>query len=191
MMTRSLAWLSMMIVTVIMTQAQQGRWLPADDATAKFILDAEEQWDEAACTHNKSAETVLADDFLGTAPDGTTYTKAEEVKDTEDTSKSAQQCHQIGSRVRLFGDNVAMVYGNAFSVRGSLSTREDLLNYLKMLRETRDAVAKAMHEGKTLDQMKRDKLLDPWKKYAGEFVSPDAYLETIFNSLARHAVTHD
>ncbi len=67
--------------------------------------------------HNKSAETVLADDFLGTAPDGATYTKAEEVKDTQDTSKSAQQCHQIGPRVRLFGDNVAMVYGNAFSAR--------------------------------------------------------------------------
>ncbi|HVI08106.1 MAG TPA: nuclear transport factor 2 family protein [Candidatus Binatia bacterium] len=117
MMKQGLIWLAMVIVTVVATRAQQGRWLPADDATAKFILDAEEQWDEAACTHNKSPETVLAEDFLGTAPDGTTYTKAQEVKDTQDKSASAHQCHQINPRVRLFGENVAMVYGRAFSVR--------------------------------------------------------------------------
>ena len=117
MMKQGVKWLAMVIVTVIAAQAQRSRWLTADDATAKFILDAEEQWDEAACNHNKSPETVLADDFLGTAPDGRTYEKAEEVRDTQDTSKSARQCHQIGPRVRLFGENVAMVYGKAFSVR--------------------------------------------------------------------------
>jgi hypothetical protein len=117
-------WFAMVIITVTTTQAQQSRWLPADDATAKFILDAEEQWDEAACTHNKSPETVLADDFLGTAPDGITYTKAEEVKDTQDTSTSARQCHQIDPRVRLFGENTAMVYGKAFSVRKGKDGRE-------------------------------------------------------------------
>ena len=121
---QGLTWLAIVIVTVIATQAQQGRWLPADDATAKFILDAEEQWDEAACSHNKSPETVLADDFLGTAPDGTTYEKAEEVKDTQDTSKSARQCHQIDPRVRLFGENVAIVYGKAFSVRKGKDGRD-------------------------------------------------------------------
>jgi hypothetical protein len=112
------------IITVGFTQAQQGRWLPAEDATAKFILDAEEQWDEAACNHNKSPETVLADDFLGTAPDGTTYGKAEEVKDTQDRSKSARECHQINPRVRLFAENLAMVYGRAFSVRKGKDGRD-------------------------------------------------------------------
>ena len=124
MMKQGLTWLALAIVAVISTQVQQGRWLPADDATAKFILDAEEQWDEASCSHNKSPETVLADDFLGTAPDGTTYTKAEEIMDTQDTSKSARQCHQIGPRVRLFGENLAMVYGKAFSVRKGKDGRD-------------------------------------------------------------------
>ncbi|MBZ5600489.1 MAG: nuclear transport factor 2 family protein [Acidobacteriia bacterium] len=88
------------------------------------MLDAEEQWDEAACSHNKSPETVLADDFWGTAPDGTTYGKAEEVKDTQDPSKSARQCHQIDPRVRIFGENLAMVYGKAFSVRKGKDGRD-------------------------------------------------------------------
>jgi hypothetical protein len=76
---------------VITTQAQQGRWAPSSDATAKFILEAEQQWEEAACDHNKSPETGLADDFWGTAPDGTQYGKEEEIKDTEDPSKSARE----------------------------------------------------------------------------------------------------
>jgi hypothetical protein len=31
--------------------------------------------------------------------------------------------------------------------------------------------------------MKKDKILDPWKKYSGDFISEDAYLETLYNSL--------
>jgi hypothetical protein len=37
--------------------------------------------------------------------------------------------------------------------------------------------------GKTLDQMKQAKLLDPWKKYAGQFINADAFIETLYNSL--------
>jgi glyoxylase-like metal-dependent hydrolase (beta-lactamase superfamily II) len=66
---------------------------------------------------------------------------------------------------------------------GPLSTLDDVRAYLTMLRETRDAVQKALKEGKTLDQMKQAKLLDPWKKYSGEFVTQDVFLETVYNSL--------
>jgi hypothetical protein len=31
--------------------------------------------------------------------------------------------------------------------------------------------------------MKQAKLLSPWKKYSGDFVSEDAFLETLYNSL--------
>ena len=30
---------------------------------------------------------------------------------------------------------------------------------------------------------KEKKLLDPWKKYSGDFISEDAFLETVYNSL--------
>ena len=55
--------------------------------------------------------------------------------------------------------------------------------YLVMLKDTRDVVEKAIKGGKTLDQMKQAKLLEPWKKYSGDFVNQDVYLETLYNSL--------
>ena len=66
---------------------------------------------------------------------------------------------------------------------GPISNLDDVRAYLVMLKATRDVVATALKEGKSLDQMKQAKLLDPWKKYAGEFISEDAFLETLYNSL--------
>ena len=66
---------------------------------------------------------------------------------------------------------------------GPVSSLDDVRAYLKMLKETRDVVQKAITEGKTLDQMKQAKLLDPWKKYSGDFIKEGAFLETLYNSL--------
>ena len=66
---------------------------------------------------------------------------------------------------------------------GPVSTLDDVRAYLAMLKGTRDAVQKALRENQTLDQMKQAKLLDPWKKYSGDFVNQDAFLETLYNSL--------
>ena len=66
---------------------------------------------------------------------------------------------------------------------GPVSNLDDVRAYLGMLKETRDAVQKALKEGKTLDQMKQAKLLAPWKKYSGDFVNEDTFLETLYNSL--------
>jgi glyoxylase-like metal-dependent hydrolase (beta-lactamase superfamily II) len=66
---------------------------------------------------------------------------------------------------------------------GPVSNLDDVRAYLTMLKGTRDAVEKALQQHKTLDQMKQAKLLDPWKKYSGDFVNQDAFLETLYNSL--------
>ena len=66
---------------------------------------------------------------------------------------------------------------------GPVSNLDDVRTYLTMLKATRDVVAKSLAEGKTLDQMKQAKLLDPWKKYSGDFINEDAFLETLYNSL--------
>ncbi|MGA9393536.1 MAG: MBL fold metallo-hydrolase [Candidatus Sulfotelmatobacter sp.] len=66
---------------------------------------------------------------------------------------------------------------------GPVSSLDDVRAYLSMLKETRDAVQKALKDGKTLDQMKQAKLLEPWKKYSGDFVTEDVFLETLYNSL--------
>jgi len=66
---------------------------------------------------------------------------------------------------------------------GPISSVEDVKAYLTMLKATRDVVQKSLAEGKTLDQMKQVKLLDPWKKYSGDFINEDVFLETLYNSL--------
>ena len=66
---------------------------------------------------------------------------------------------------------------------GPVSSLDDVRAYVKMLKDTRAIVADALKKNMTLPQMKENKILDPWKKYSGEFVSEDAFLETLYNSL--------
>jgi cyclase len=66
---------------------------------------------------------------------------------------------------------------------GPVSNLDDVRAYVKMLKETRAAVRAALKKKMTLAQMKEKKILDPWKKYSGEFISADAFLETLVNSL--------
>jgi len=66
---------------------------------------------------------------------------------------------------------------------GTVSNLDDVKAYLSMLKATRDVVAKALQGGQSLDQMKQAKLLEPWKKYSGQFINEDTFLETLYNSL--------
>jgi cyclase len=66
---------------------------------------------------------------------------------------------------------------------GPVSNLDDVRAYVKMLKETRAAVKDSLKKKMTLAQMKEKKILDPWKKYSGDFISEDAFLETLYNSL--------
>jgi cyclase len=66
---------------------------------------------------------------------------------------------------------------------GSVSNLDDVRVHVKMLKETRDVVQKALKEGKTFEQMKQARILTPWKRYAWGFITEDVYLETLYNSL--------
>ena len=66
---------------------------------------------------------------------------------------------------------------------GQVSNLDDVRAYVKMLKETRAAVQDALDKKMTLEQMKEKKVLEPWKKYSGDFVSEDVFLETLYNSL--------
>src|SRR5215470_10907203 len=66
---------------------------------------------------------------------------------------------------------------------GSISNLDDVREYVKMLVETRAAVEKGVKQGKTLDQLKQEKVLDPWKKWNGDFVTTDGFIETLYNDL--------
>ena len=66
---------------------------------------------------------------------------------------------------------------------GDLSNLDDVRAFVQMLKETTAAVQKAINEHKTADQMKQEKILEPWKKWSGEFINSDQFIETVYNSL--------
>jgi cyclase len=66
---------------------------------------------------------------------------------------------------------------------GDLSTVEDLRAYTKMMKDTMAVVQAAMGRGESLEKMKSEKILANWQQFSGSFVSTDAWIETIFNSL--------
>ena len=79
---------------------------------------------------------------------------------------------------------------------GELSTVDELREYVQMLKDTRDVVARGLEAGLTLEQLKKDRVLERWNaRYSGDFISTDTYLETVVYSL-RHSghtpfVRHD
>jgi glyoxylase-like metal-dependent hydrolase (beta-lactamase superfamily II) len=66
---------------------------------------------------------------------------------------------------------------------GAISNLDDVREFVKMLKETSAAVQKALDDHKTLDQMKQEKILEPWKKWSGGFLDSDKFIETLYNSL--------
>jgi cyclase len=72
---------------------------------------------------------------------------------------------------------------------GDLSNLDDVRAFVKMLKETSAVVQKALDSHKTLEQMKQENILEPWReKWAPEkgFINADAFIETLFNSLTGH-----
>ena len=74
---------------------------------------------------------------------------------------------------------------------GELATMDDLREYTKMMKDTLTVGQKAMAEHKTVAQMKSEKIMEPWQKYSGTFVSSDAWIETIYNSLNAAPAKHN
>ena len=66
---------------------------------------------------------------------------------------------------------------------GQLSNLDDVRAFTTMLKETSAVVQKALDAHKTLEQMKQEKILEPWQKWSGDFVKTDAFIETLYNSL--------
>jgi glyoxylase-like metal-dependent hydrolase (beta-lactamase superfamily II) len=71
---------------------------------------------------------------------------------------------------------------------GPLSTPADVRTFLDMLKKTRALVAQAVQQGQTLDQMKKDRLLDSFESYSKGFIKTDAWLELLYNE-ATHKKT--
>ncbi|HMD44494.1 MAG TPA: MBL fold metallo-hydrolase [Candidatus Acidoferrum sp.] len=74
--------------------------------------------------------------------------------------------------------NVRVIPGH-----GDISNLDDVHEFVKMLKETSAVVQKAIDNHKTLEQMKQEKILESWKKWSGDFIDSDKFIETLYNSL--------
>ena len=66
---------------------------------------------------------------------------------------------------------------------GEVANLDDVREYTKMLKETRAAMQSGIKKHKTLDQLKEEKVLEPWKKWSGDFITSDVFIETLYNDL--------
>ena len=66
---------------------------------------------------------------------------------------------------------------------GPLGDKTTLRAFAEMIRATSAAVDAAMRSGKTLEQIKQDKVLDPWAKWASSFITTDRWAESLYRDL--------
>jgi glyoxylase-like metal-dependent hydrolase (beta-lactamase superfamily II) len=75
-------------------------------------------------------------------------------------------------------DDVKVIPGH-----GPLSAKADVAKFTTMLKECVAAVQAAMKKGRTLEQMKTDKVLARYDELGKGFVKTDAFTELIYNEL--------
>ena len=68
---------------------------------------------------------------------------------------------------------------------GPVTGVPELRKYRAMLDEVVGAVKKALAAGKTVDQMKSEKILAPWDEWGKGFIKADAFIATVAEDLAR------
>lgn len=74
-------------------------------------------------------------------------------------------------------DDVKLIPGH-----GNMATKADLRRYLDVLNGTVAAIQAGIDQGKSLEQLQRDKVLDKWS-YIGEGPKANNYIERIYKSL--------
>lgn len=66
---------------------------------------------------------------------------------------------------------------------GQLSNLDDVRAYLAMLKETTAIIESGIKQGKSLDQLKNEKVLAGYQKWSGDFIKTDQWIETVYNDL--------
>jgi glyoxylase-like metal-dependent hydrolase (beta-lactamase superfamily II) len=77
-------------------------------------------------------------------------------------------------------DDVKIIPGH-----GPIGSKADLRKFIAMLKETSAAVEAGIKKGKTLDQLKKEKVLAKWDAYGQSFIKTDVFTEILFDSLSK------
>jgi cyclase len=75
-------------------------------------------------------------------------------------------------------DDVKIIPGH-----GPLATKDDLRKFIQVLKETSAAVEAGIKKGKTLDQLKQEKVLAKWDSWGQGFIKTDMFVEILYDSL--------
>jgi Domain of unknown function (DUF4440) len=109
------ALVSVLLPAAAIAQQNTGRWADANDPIAKQLIEAERKWAVLECEPSNVVAEALAEDFVGTSPEGPIYTKKEAL--AEKPPVKATGCKLLGARVRFYGPDLAMIYGKETSTR--------------------------------------------------------------------------
>jgi len=77
-------------------------------------------------------------------------------------------------------DDVKLIPGH-----GPLANKDDLRKFITMLKETSAAVQAGIKKGKTLDQLKKEKVLAKWDSWGQSFIKTDVFIEILYDSLTQ------
>ncbi|HLW51962.1 MAG TPA: MBL fold metallo-hydrolase [Candidatus Angelobacter sp.] len=75
-------------------------------------------------------------------------------------------------------DDVKIIPGH-----GPIGTKDDLRKFITMLKETSAAVQAGINKHKTLDQLKKEKVLARWDSFGQSFIKTDLFTEILYDSL--------
>ncbi|HTO95682.1 MAG TPA: MBL fold metallo-hydrolase [Myxococcales bacterium] len=84
----------------------------------------------------------------------------------------------VDKQIAMYPEDVKIIPGH-----GPLSTLADFRAYASMLRDCAGIVEDGIRHGKTAEQLKQEKVLAKYHKYASSFIDEDKFIDTLYKSL--------
>jgi ketosteroid isomerase-like protein len=113
-----LAAVGLMAASLTLTHAQNPAPSSGQKEAEDYIRTSESEWAESVANGDGTViERILADDFVGVAPDGKLYDKPTMISETKDGPKHFVSNHLEDVKIRFFGDNAAVAQGSESWVR--------------------------------------------------------------------------
>ena len=119
--TCAIAMVSVLAIGTTHARDLPGRRASASDSAAKTITGLEDMWAHTSCSSVPPAlKAAFAEDFQGTAPNGQRYGRPKDWGGRGDNS----DCKLENIQIELFGDSVAIAYGNESSISKTKDGKE-------------------------------------------------------------------
>ena len=100
--------------------------------------------------------------------------------DLENGGSVAGMIANVEKVIATIPDDAKVIPGH-----GALSDKAGLRAYAEMLKATRAAVQQALAAGKSAQQMKDEKVLEPWASWGQGFIKSDRWIDTLVTELSK------